>query len=56
MGRDTNGEWDGICACGKKEADGVRCRLGATHKPYEPRMPMPWEVKQEPKEKFPWQP
>ena len=24
-------EWDGICACGKAEADGKRCRLGATH-------------------------
>jgi hypothetical protein len=24
-------EWDGICACGKAEADGKRCKLGATH-------------------------
>lgn len=24
-------EWDGICACGKAEADGKRCRIGATH-------------------------
>ncbi len=31
MGIDTDGEWDGICACGKVEADGVRCRFGGTH-------------------------
>lgn len=30
-------EWDGICKCGKVEMDGVRCRLGATH-----RALMPW--------------
>lgn len=24
-------EWDGICVCGKAEADGKRCRFGATH-------------------------
>lgn len=24
-------EWDGVCACGKAEMDGVKCRLGATH-------------------------
>ena len=29
MAIDANGEWDGICACGKKEADGVRCQFGA---------------------------
>lgn len=25
-------EWDGVCKCGKVEMDGVRCRLGATHR------------------------
>jgi hypothetical protein len=24
-------EWDGVCKCGKREADGKRCKLGATH-------------------------
>jgi hypothetical protein len=48
MALDANGEYDGICACGKKEADGVRCFLGATHmplnrQPYKPRL-MPWEA------------
>ena len=52
MAIDANGEWDGICACGKKEADGVRCRFGATH---EPRKPMPWEKPNEPPKEFPWQ-
>lgn len=32
MGRDADGGWDGICACGKVEMDGVRCKLGATHR------------------------
>lgn len=45
---------DMICACGKVESDGKRCRLGATHKP-----PLPWEVKpvqpEPPKEKLPWE-
>lgn len=31
MGTDFLGDWDGICACGKKEADGRQCILGATH-------------------------
>jgi hypothetical protein len=44
---DANGEWDGVCACGKKEADGIRCILGATHKPYKPQ-PMPWETQSTP--------
>jgi hypothetical protein len=25
--------WDGVCVCGKEEADGVRCRFGASHRP-----------------------
>ena len=28
----TDGEWDGICACGKEAMDGIRCRFGATHR------------------------
>ena len=52
MGIDANGEYDGTCACGKKEADGVRCRLGATHEPLKPK-PMPWE--KQPTKEFPWQ-
>jgi hypothetical protein len=24
-------EWDGVCACGKAEMDGKRCKLGASH-------------------------
>lgn len=27
-----NEEWDGVCACGKAVADGVPCKLGATHR------------------------
>ena len=27
----VDGEWDGVCACGKVEMDGKRCALGATH-------------------------
>jgi hypothetical protein len=51
VGIDANGEWDGVCACGKKEADGVRCKYGATHQ--KPK-PMPWETQEKPKEEFPW--
>lgn len=25
-------DWDGVCVCGKEEADGVRCRFGASHR------------------------
>jgi hypothetical protein len=40
-----NGEWDGVCACGKPLLDGVRCRLGATHQPPPPKKEkMPWET------------
>ena len=53
MALDANGEWDGICACGKAEMDGVRCRLGATHRPLKPK-PMPWEKPNEPPKEFPW--
>ena len=31
MGIDRHGNWDGVCACGKRALDGVRCRFGATH-------------------------
>jgi hypothetical protein len=48
---DANGGWNGVCACGKKEADGVRCIYGATHKPY---ARMPWEKPKEPPKEFPW--
>lgn len=24
-------DWDGVCVCGKTEADGVRCKYGASH-------------------------
>ncbi len=55
---DANGDWDGICACGKKEADGITCALGATHETLEvsqerywtanpqlrPQQPLPWEI------------
>lgn len=51
MGVDANGEWDGICTCGKVAMDGVRCKYGATHRLPESK-PMPWETK--PKEEFPW--
>ena len=49
MAIDANGEWDGICACGKKEADGVRCRFGATHRPSLSRC-----LGKQQKEEFPW--
>lgn len=35
MGTDANGDWDGVCACGKKELDGIECFLGATHQTLE---------------------
>lgn len=31
MAVDIFGNWDGVCACGKKELDGITCRFGATH-------------------------
>lgn len=52
MGLNTDGSWDGICACGKAATDGVRCRLGATHKAPTPRS-MPWET--EPRKDMPWE-
>lgn len=27
-----------LCACGRVEMDGVRCRLGATHRPLVPKV------------------
>jgi hypothetical protein len=33
MAVDIFGNWDGVCACGKKELDGIKCSLGATHLP-----------------------
>ena len=52
MALDANGEWDGICACGKAAMDGVRCKYGATH---EPRKQMPWEPPVTlTKHAFPW--
>lgn len=24
-------EWNGVCVCGKRERDGVRCKYGASH-------------------------
>lgn len=52
---DADGNWDGVCACGKREADGVKCFLGATHQPLQP---MPWTIKcdpvKAPEELFPW--
>ena len=51
----ANGEWDGICACGKAAMDSVRCRYGATHGP---RKQMPWEapvtLTKPTKHAFPW--
>lgn len=49
MGTDWLGEWDGTCACGKKEMDGLKCKYGATHQPL---FRLPWGVPQ--KVKFPW--
>lgn len=57
---DADGNWDGVCACGKKEMDGVRCFLGATHQPDKPRPPMPWANESipatAPAPLFPWTP
>jgi hypothetical protein len=50
---DENGEFDGVCACGKINNDGVRCRLGATHKALPPRR-MPWETEPR-KGHMPWE-
>jgi hypothetical protein len=53
MAIDENGEFDGVCACGKKENnDGIRCRLGATHQAPPPRS-MPWET--ETQREMPWE-
>ena len=30
-------DWNGVCVCGKREADGVRCKFGASHRPLERR-------------------
>ena len=49
MGLNWLDEWDGVCACGKKENDGVRCRFGATHEP-DKKHAFPWI-----KEKMPWE-
>ena len=52
------GEWDGVCACGKREADGIRCVFGAAHRV--PVESFPW-VNSAPKaetelpEKMPWE-
>ena len=43
MALDANGEWDGICACGRTDMNGQRCFLGATHKPL-PKQPTPWAI------------
>ena len=53
MAIDANGEWNGICACGKKEADGVQCKYGATHQLRTQHL-MPW-VSPITKQEFPWQ-
>lgn len=42
MGTDADGNWDGTCACGKKEKDGVMCRLGATHRGLPAATLLPW--------------
>ena len=61
--RQANGDWDGVCACGKIQKDGIRCRLGATHRP--PAPPLPWTAApcpvevppvRENKACFPWEP
>jgi hypothetical protein len=54
-----SGEWDGVCACGKVAMDGIRCRLGATHRAVKSptgvttQTILPWAVPK-PKEKLPW--
>lgn len=57
-------EWNGVCACGKIEQDGVTCRFGATHKSLRPMaqevQSFPWTKPQEPSQfngrdqTFPW--
>lgn len=37
--RAADGEWDGVCACGKAAQDGKKCKLGATHQPKEVKLP-----------------
>jgi len=56
-------EETGICVCGKVEADGIRCRFGATHRPrtqprHARRKYRPAEVPpvHENKACFPWEP
>ncbi len=44
MAVDADGNWDGVCACGKKEADGIRCFLGATHETLEVSQAKYWEL------------
>ena len=29
----TTNSWNGVCVCGKREADGIKCRFGASHRP-----------------------
>jgi hypothetical protein len=53
MGINKDGEFDGVCACGKVNNDGIRCRLGATHQAPPPRS-MPWEAEPR-KDKMPWE-
>lgn len=56
MAVDSEGNWDGVCACGKVEADGIRCIYGATHQHPAPKeQPMPWEAQTPVKEKMPWE-
>lgn len=43
MGVDAYGEWDGICACGRAELNGVKCYLGASHQPLN-RPALPWAI------------
>jgi len=59
----TSYEETGICACGKIEADGIRCRLGASHRPR--AQSFPWVASPRPAEAppmrenkacFPWEP
>lgn len=42
---DADGNWNGVCACGKIEADGKPCILGATHQPRNRPQLMPWEIR-----------
>lgn len=52
MGIDTNGEWNGTCACGKTAMDGVRCYLGATHAARATAFAAPWTANPAPS--LPW--